>query len=394
MSASQPRRILRIIHPLSISGPAFQALLLTSSLNQMGYESYLVTGQITDSPDTLHKILDTYAVEPLILPEFDYENPFAMLPALMRLVDIIREYQPDIVHTHNTRAGFLGRIAARIAGVPVTVHTMHEYPFRGYYNRLSTLLFIYMERIGAYYSDSIITLSESLRKALVDTYGITRKSRITVLPIGFDLDIFAQTKRKRGIFREEWLIAADAPLIGIIGRLLPVKNHALFLEAARQIHQALPDARFAIVGDGEERANLEALARQLGLSDAVIFTGWQQQMERIYSDLDVLVNSSWNEGTPVPIIEALAAACPVVGTAVGGIPDLLDRGTLGKLVPSGDADALSKAIMETLQSPPDMQQAQKTMLKRYSIERLAQDLDSLYRGLLAKKQHRKMRQIN
>lgn len=389
MNASRNTRILRIIYPLSISGPALQALLLTSRLNEMDYDSYLVTGNMLDSADAMDKIVEAYDVEPIVLSELDYDNLLGIPLALKCLVEIMREYQPDIVHTHNTRAGFLGRIAARIAGVPVTVHTMHEYPFRGYYNRLSTILFIYMERIGAYFSDSIITLSESLRKALTDTYGVTRKSRITVLPLGFDLDIFAQTKRKNGFFRELWDIDNDVPLIGIIGRLLAVKNHVLFLEAAAKIQSELPTARFMIVGDGEERANLEALVSQLGLSDAVIFTGWQQQVERIYSDLDVLVTSSWNEGTPVPIIEALSGACPVVATEVGGIPDLLDRGAFGKLVYSGDVDALAKAIIETIQSPPDMAQAQKTMLNRYGIGRLAQDLDSLYRGLLAKKGHEK-----
>lgn len=385
MGEGRKTRILRIIHPLSISGPALQALLLTSHLNQMDYEGILVTGEKLDSAETMEQIVNAYGIQPVMLPELDYRNGTGIPAAIRRLETVIREYQPDIVHTHNTRAGFLGRIAARRAGVPVTVHTMHEYPFRGYYNRLSTILFIYMERIGAYFSDSIITLSESLRKALTDTYRVTRKSRITVLPLGFDLDIFAQTRRKTGIFRQAWDIDADAPLIGIIGRLLPVKNHALFLEAAQQVLQRLPDARFAIVGDGEERANLEAMVRELDLSEAVFFTGWQQQVEQIYSDLDVLVTSSLNEGTPVPIIEALAAACPVVATAVGGIPDLLDRGALGKLVPSGDVEALAQGIIETLQSPPDMQQAQETMFNRYAIERLAQDLDSLYRGLLTKK---------
>src|SRR5690606_35439383 len=127
--------------------------------------------------------------------------------------------QPDIVHTHNPRAGFLGRLAARLAGVPVIVHTLHEYPFRGYYRQLSTILFVYMERIGAYFSDSIITLSESLRKALVEDYGVTCKSRITVLPLGFDLQSFANMTRKQGDFRRVWGIAEDAPLIGIVGRL-------------------------------------------------------------------------------------------------------------------------------------------------------------------------------
>jgi glycosyltransferase involved in cell wall biosynthesis len=375
-------RILRIIPSMNISGPAFQALLLSAAMNKMGYEGLLVGGSSEESPSMMN-VAASYGLEPLLLPELDYDFPLNALPAFWRLYQLIKEYKPDIVHTHNPRAGFLGRIAARLAGVPVIVHTLHEYPFRGYYRRLSTILFIYMERIGAYCSDSIITLSEGLRKALVETYGVTRKSRITVLPLGFDLQSFASTKRHLGTFRQAWGITEDAPLVGIVGRLLPVKNHGLFLEAAAKVLASLPNARFVIVGDGEERANLEKAAEALG--NAVIFTGWQQSMEAVYSDLDTLVISSWNEGTPVPIIEALAAGCPVVATNVGGVADLLDGGRLGALVPSGDADALAEAILKCLKTRPDMKAAQETMLKRYGIERLAQDIDCLYRGLLAKK---------
>lgn len=375
-------RILRIIPSMNISGPAMQAILLSSAMNRMGYEGLLIGGTSEESA-SMQELAAKYGLEALLLPELNYDFPLKAWPAFWRLYQIIREYKPDIVHTHNPRAGFLGRIAARLAGVPVIVHTLHEYPFRGYYRRLSTILFVYMERIGAYFSDSIITLSESLRKALVDTYGVTSKNRITVLPLGFDLQSFANIKRHLGDFRKEWGIAEDVPLVGIVGRLLPVKNHSLFLEAAAKVLDALPNARFVIVGDGEERAKLEEAAK--GLGGAVIFTGWQQNVERIYSDLDLLVISSLNEGTPVPIIEALAAGCPVVATHVGGVGDLLDGGRLGALVPSGDADALAAAMLRSLEARPDMKAAQETMLKRYGIERLAKDMDSLYRGLLAKK---------
>lgn len=386
MSEQQPKRIVRVVSQLNISGPALQAVLLTSALDDMDYDCILIGGTTVHDSDSMRYIADEYGIEPIIVPEFAYNNPIGAIPAIWRLYQLLKDLKPDIVHTHNPRAGFLGRIAARLAGVPVVVHTLHEYPFRGYYNRISTVIFIYMERLGAYFSDSIITLSQGLRHALVETYGITRKSRITVLPLGFDLQSFVETKRHQGNFRAEWNIPEDVPLIGIIGRLLPVKNHRLFLDAATQINKILPDARFVIIGDGEERDSLEGYTQELALSERVIFTGWQQQMEAIYSDLDVLVNSSLNEGTPVPIIEALATGCPVVATDVGGVSDLLDAGNSGALVPSDDRDALSQAILDTLGNPPDMTKSQETMLRRYEITRLAQDLDSLYRGLFAKKQ--------
>jgi glycosyltransferase involved in cell wall biosynthesis len=386
MSSNQPVRIMRIITELQISGPALQAVLLTASLNRLGYEGLLVSGGSGSEADSMAQTAAEYGIETAIVPEIKPGlNLLTGWRATRALVRLMRAYKPDVVHTHTTSAGFYGRIAARIAGIPVVVHTLHEHPFRGYYNRLQTVLFIMMERIGARLSDSIITLSEGLRRELIDTYRVTTRNRINVLPVGFDLHTYAQTPRRGGAFRGDWQIEADVPLIGVIGRLLPVKNLPLFLQAAKIVHQKLPHARFAVVGDGEERAALQALARELGLGDAVIFTGWQRRLERIYSDLDVLVNSSWNEGTPIPIIESLAAGCPVVATAVGGIPDLLDRGRMGMLVPADDAQTLADAILSTLAQPPDMRGAQRAMQDRYGIDRLAQDVGSLYRGLLTKK---------
>lgn len=384
MSQAPAKRVLRIVSQLNISGAALQAVMLTAALGELGYETHLLGGLEYDD-DSMTHVAEHYAIHMTVLPALIYRERWKTISAIYQTYRFIKDFKPDIVHTHNPRAGFVGRIAARLAGVPVVVHTLHEYPFRGYYNQLSTYIFIYMERFGAYFSDSIITLSQKLRHALVETYGITRKNRISVLPLGFDLAPFAQTKRHLGDFRSKWHIASDVPLIGIIGRLLPVKNHRLFLDAARLVRQTIPDAHFVIVGDGEQRAALANYVHELGLSKAVTFTGWQADMHLIYSDLDVLVNSSLNEGTPVPIIEALTAGCPVVATDVGGVADLLANGDLGALVPTDDKQALSAAIIACLHSPPDMQVAQKTMLRRYDITQLAKDLDSLYRGLLAKK---------
>jgi len=383
--SDQPTRILRIITGLQISGPALQALLLTAQMQQQGYQSWLVSGSHQPG-DSLTQLAQEYDVPLITAPAMRFSmNPLHYINTVRQLYRIMQQMQPDIVHTHTTTAGFVGRLTARLAGVPVVVHTLHEHPFQGYYNRAQTLAFVMLERIGAYLSDSIITLSESLRKELSDRYHITHKKRITVLPLGFDLTVFSQTKRHQGNFRAAWSIPEEALLVGIVGRLLPVKNHTLFLQAAARIREQLPAVCFVIVGDGEQRAYLESLTPQLGLSDTVIFTGWQQHMEHIYSDLDVLAISSWNEGMPVPLIEALAAGCPVVATDVGGISDLLDAGRLGQLVPSGDVQAFADALMQTLNNPPDPKTGRETMLHRYSIENLAQDLDSLYQGLFAQK---------
>jgi glycosyltransferase involved in cell wall biosynthesis len=386
---AKPVRIMRIIARLNVGGPAIHVSLLTAKLGAPDFESLLVCGTIDPGEGDMTYYAEAHGVKPVVIPELGRSlHPVRDIKTLWKVYQLIRQYRPQVVHTHTAKAGFIGRLAARLAGVPVVVHTFHGHVFRGYFSPLKTRFFILLERFAALLSDTIITLTEGLRRDLAETYRVARRSRITVLPLGLDLQPFADHPRKEGAFRRAWNIPESAPLIGIVGRIVVVKNHALFIEAAARVKAQLPEARFVVVGDGDLRAEVEAQAAALGLRESVIFTGWQRDLASIYDDLDVVVISSINEGTPVSIIEALAAGCPVVGTAVGGLPDLLDHGAMGRLVPSGDVDALTGAIVETVASPPDMQHAQHQMLDRYGIDRLVSDLASLYRGLLSKKLRR------
>lgn len=382
----RPIRVMNIIARLNVGGPAIYVTLLTEKFCPPDYDSLLVCGTIEPGEGDMNYYAEQHGVRPVIIPELGRSlHPVRDIITLRKVYQIIREYKPDIVHTHTAKAGFIGRLAAWLAGVPVIVHTFHGHVFHGYFNPLMTRLFILLERWTGSMSDTIITLSEGLRRELAEDYRIARRKHFTVLPLGLDLNSFATTPRQAGQFRAAWNIPPDAYLIGIVGRIVTVKNHALFLEAAVKVRQQLPQAHFVVVGDGELRPEVEARVDELGLRDAVTFTGWQRILAPIYSDMDVLVISSLNEGTPVSVIESLAAGCPVVATAVGGLPDLLDHGRLGMLVTPGDADALADGILKTVRQPPDVTEAQRLMIDRYGIDRLVKDLDSLYRGLLAKK---------
>ncbi|MDX2161514.1 MAG: glycosyltransferase family 4 protein [bacterium] len=389
---SKPIRIVRVIARLNIGGPAIHVTLLTEKLTTPAYESVLLSGSVGADEGDMAYYAAQHGVTPRILPELGRElNPVRDLITVYKVYRLLRELKPDIVHTHTAKAGFVGRIAAKLAGVPVIVHTFHGHTFRGYFNPLLTRVFILIERFTARLSDTVITLTEGLRRELADEFRIARRSRITVLPLGLDLERFARIPRHEGNFRAQHGIPADAPLIGVVGRLVPVKNHALFLNAAARIRQAMPAARFMLVGDGELRSALEAQIAALGLADAVVITGWIEDVAPIYSDLDLLVISSVNEGTPVTVIEGLAAGLPVVATAVGGLPDLLDQGQFGVLVPSEHVEALADAILKAVRQPPKaaaIAAAQAAMVDRYGIDRLVTDMDSLYRGLLAKKGRR------
>jgi glycosyltransferase involved in cell wall biosynthesis len=381
-----PIRVVRIIARLNIGGPAVHVTLLTERLAPPEYACTLVCGAVGEDEGDMRYYAEAHGVEPVIIPELGRElHLLRDIVTLWKVYRLIREIKPHVVHTHTAKAGFIGRIAAQAAGVPVITHTFHGHVFESYFSRLTTGVFITLERIAARMSDTIITLTESLRRDLADTYHVARKGRITVLPLGLDLTEFVGTARRTGEFRRSLGISADVPLLGIVGRLVPVKNHALFLDAAVLVRQKYPNAAFVVVGDGELRAELEALALNKGLSGAVRFVGWLRELAPVYSDLDVLVMSSLNEGTPVSVIEALASGCPIVSTNVGGTADLLEQGALGALVQSGDSAALAAAIEAVLANPPDMSHVRPLMVERYGIDRLVRDLDSLYRGLLTKK---------
>lgn len=382
----EPIRLMNIIARLNVGGPAIYVTLLTEKLSQPDYASTLVCGTIEPDEGDMLYYAEQHGITPIVIPELGRAlNPLRDITTIWKVHQLIRAMRPDVVHTHTAKAGFVGRVAAWLAGVPVIVHTFHGHVFRGYFSKPLTVVFIWLERLTARMSDTIITLTEGLRRELAEEYHIARRAHITVLPLGLDLEVFRSTPRKQGAFRAQWHIPPDAPLVGIVGRLVPIKNHTLFLQAAALLKQQMPDAHFAIVGDGETREQTEALVDQLGLRASVTFTGWQRDLPMIYSDLDMLVISSLNEGTPVSVIEALAAGCPVVATAVGGLPDMLDGGELGTLVTPENASALAAAMRAVLRNPPDGERAQRTMLDRYGIDRLIKDLDGLYRGLLAKK---------
>jgi len=210
----------------------------------------------------------------------------------------MRREKPHIVHTHTATAGLLGRLAARLAGVPVIVHTFHGHVLRGYFGPILSKVLVWMERFLARLSDRIVTVSEGQRRELAG-YGIAPLEKITVVPLGFELEELLACESQRGELRRELDLANENKLVGIVARLVPIKNHRLFLQAAQVVAEAVPQARFLVVGDGELREELEAYSRDLGLDGRVVFTGWRRDLPRLYADLDVVALTSINEGTPV-----------------------------------------------------------------------------------------------
>lgn len=389
-STTDKIKIFRIIGRLNVGGPSIHVVNLTAGLDRRRFEQRLVVG--TENPDE-GSMLD-YAlkrgVEPLVIPEI--VTAFSLttrdLRAVAKLHALLRRERPDIVHTHTAKAGLIGRLAARLAGVPVIVHTFHGHVLHGYYGAIKSGLLQKMERTLARLSDRLITVGEQVKRELVG-YGIAEPARITVIPLGFDLSPFVAAASEAGQFRGEMRCGSDVRLIGIVGRIFPIKNHALFLQAAARIAAAEPQARFVIVGDGPLRPALERQAAELGISQRVLFTGWRRDVHKIYADLDALVISSDNEGTPVSAIEAMAAGCPVIATRVGGLSDLIVEAETGLLVPPRDAARLADAVLDLLKNSDMAEMIRRNAMTaarcRFGIARLIADMERLYGELLAAK---------
>jgi glycosyltransferase involved in cell wall biosynthesis len=381
-------RVLRVIARLNVGGPAIHVSLLNAGLDRRRFECQLVSGSENPGEGSMLYYARARGVEPILVPEMVGQAAFGPrdISALRALVPLVRRFRPHIVHTHTAKAGFLGRVAARIARVPVVVHTYHGHVLSGYYSRGLTLALRRMEQTLGWISDCLIAVSDRVRDDLVG-FGVARRERIRVIPLGLDLDPFFEADAARGAFRQEVGLSPDHLVVGIVGRIFPIKNHRLFLDAAARVAAREPAARFVIVGDGQLRAATETHARDLGLESRVLFTGWRADLPRICADLDVLAVSSNNEGTPVSAIEAMAAARPVVATSVGGLADLLQDGITGRLVPPGEADAFADAVLELLGDPARRarmgEEGRRVAHERYRAERLVRDVAALYEELLA-----------
>ena len=383
-------KIVRVIARLNVGGPAIHVINLNTGLAPARFESTLVTGTENPGEGTLLDLAVERGIRPIVIPQIVAEATLKPrdLKALIALYRLLRRQRPHIVHTHTAKAGFVGRLAARLAGVPIVVHTYHGHVLHGYYSRRTTWILRRMERMLGVLTSRIIAVSEQVKRDLVN-YRVAGAEQISVIPLGFDLKPFLDSATYRGSFRLELNLDKGAPLIGIVGRIFPIKNHRLFLDAAARIAADEKATRFVIVGDGALRRQIEEHAARLGIADRVSFTGWRRDLPRIYADLDVLVVSSDNEGTPVSAIEAMAAGCPVVATRVGGLPDLIDDNQTGYLVPRGDALALAAAVQRLIRDRDLARSigdaARARVAERFTAERLVADIEHLYTELLTQK---------
>ncbi len=393
-------RILRIINRFNLGGPTYNAAYLTKYLDSK-YETLLVGGAKDPSEANSDYIVRNLGITPVIIPEMHRSiNLQQDWIAYQKLKKIIKDFNPDIVHTHASKAGALGRLAAHNAGVPVIIHTFHGHVFDAYFGSAQANFYKVIERVMAKFSTQIIAISEQQKEDLVNKYRICKEEKVKIVNLGFDLQKFQDNQEeKRSFFRQKYQVTDDEIAIAITGRLVPIKNHSMFVDViGKVLAQTTKKVRFFIVGDGEERQNIEQKLtdNNIPYCDAlkeitqkpVTFTSWLKDVDVVNAGVDVVVLTSLSEGTPVSLIEAQASNKPIVTTNVGGISNIVVPGTTALLSETHDIVTFANHLLSLIEDKNLRTQMSingwEFVRKKFHYTRLTNDMDSLYTELLLK----------
>ena len=359
---------------------------LAEALDPTRFHTRLITGRITEDEGDMTYYARERGVEVTEIAGMSrLLSPLRDLSSFLTLLRIFRRERPTIVHTHTAKAGTVGRLAAMAAGVPVIVHTFHGHVLGGlYFSRIKTRFFLEIERRLAKSTDRLVVLTHDQAREMVEDRRVAPPDRFAVIPLGLDLQPFVDTDRAaaRSRLRAELGIEEDRPVVGIVGRMVPVKNHELLFDALALLKGRMdPAPHLIVVGSGEREPALRAYVGDKGLESVVHWLGWRKDLPRVFPAFDATALTSLDEGTPVSLIESLASGTPVVSLAVGGVPEILEEGELGRLVHSASDDEVADALESVLASPPsreDTARARGLVLERFSIPRLAGDMEHLY----------------
>jgi glycosyltransferase involved in cell wall biosynthesis len=396
-TASKRKRVLRLISRLVIGGPAHNVCHLSAGLSASNFTTWLVHGRPAGGERSFVELANTLGIKPIYLDSMRRKPGGRDVAALFAISGLIRQIRPHIVHTHTAKAGLLGRIGAQLHRSrgnwrPCLVHTFHGHVFDGYFGGFASRAVVASERMLARVTDAIIAVSESVRREIVDVYQIAPSHKVRVIPLGFDFSWVNRLDENRGWLRQRLGVGRDTILVGCVGRLVDIKNHDLCLRAFQRATQSTCwKAKLILFGDGELRNHLQALARDLGIAENIHFHGWEIDQAKIYSDLDLTCLTSRNEGTPVALIESLAAGVPVVATAVGGVCDVVCHSRDGELTSSGDMEDVAAALLHVARHGLRIDSSRsKCICARYSVKRLVLETVELYNELLREK-HRNCR---
>lgn len=346
-------RLLIIHNRLVIGGPALDIIPLAYHLRD-AFEIHVLYGCKEKDETEPSFLIGKYKGLKLVNIPTLYRSPllFKDIRAWLTIYRYIREFRPDIVHTHGAKVGFLGRLAAKRAKVPLILHTFHGHLFHSYFNRITSKALIVLERQLLRITDFIIAVSETQKKELQDILRVKDPSKIKVVKLGVDYIDIMMKDHYRQAFRRTYGIDRNTICIGMLGRMVGIKNPVFFLEVAADIlqHHTGKPVKFFVIGDGSEVPAMKRFLSQKkidysGSGDSpVVFTSWVQNIQSILEGLDIVVLTSFNEGTPLSLIEAQLCSKPVVAADVGGVRDTMLAGQTGYLISNHDVKEFSRAI--------------------------------------------------
>lgn len=383
-------KVVRIINRFNLGGPTFNATFLTRFLSDE-FETTLIGG-VPDKGETnsLH-ILKEYGIKPIVLPEMSRAiNISQEYRAYKKIKKILKEIQPDIVHTHASKAGLLGRMAAFSLRTPVVVHTFHGHVFHSYFGKFKTTFFKQIERYLAKKSTGIIAISALQKHELADVHKIVNQEKIKVIPLGFDLQKFQEERiEKREAVRAQYKLSDDEVAITIIGRLAPIKDHDYFLNVIEEVLKQTPqEIKVFIVGDGSEKNHIEDRVNKLNEAypNRIMMTSWILDIATFIQGMDIVCLTSKNEGTPVSLIEAQAAGVPVISTDVGGVRDAMEDGKSGFVVKRENIETYIKNLRLLIEDDKLREKisifGQKNATEKFGYQRLVLEMEDYYKELL------------
>ena len=392
-------KTIHIITRLDKGGSAENTLLTVMGLDREIYDVVLVHGLSIESnmaEDEFRAVekslmdVEKEGVRVITIPSLVRRiHLFYDLRAFFALIKILRNERPDIVHTHTSKAGILGRWAAFFVRVPVIIHTPHGHVFWGYFGKLKTRIFILLEKISALVTDRLVMLTEQEKIDHLH-FHIAPENKFSVVHSGINLDEFSNTSVDPAAMKRRLGIPEDNLIVGTVGRLTSIKGHRYLIEAARKIAGSRPDTTFVILGDGELLDELKNMVTRSDIEENIKFLGWRSDVAEVMSTFDIFALPSLNEGMGRVLVEAMALGRPIVASNIGGIPDLVVDCENGYLVSVGDVESLAARIRKLLDDPEkreEMGECGKKIAIDYSANAMVEKIDRVYRKLVVSRCH-------
>ena len=380
-------KIGHIITRLIIGGAQENSIFTVEGLRKKGYDVTLISGPGLGPEGSLVEETRKKGLRLIIIPELRREiNPFLDTIALVKLYSLIKKEKYDLVHTHSSKAGILGRIVAKLAcRRAIIIHTIHGLPFHSFQTKILNFVYANLERFCSLFTNKIICVGTVMKEKALSAH-IGNKEKFVVIYSGFEVEKCQDPQINPEEERRKWGLEKNDLVIGNIGRLFPLKGQGYLLELLDQIKKLFPQIKLVLVGEGILHKTLEKRAESLGIRDAVIFTGLlpAEQIPKVISTFDLLVHVSLREGLPKTVAQGLAAGKPIVAFDVDGAKEIVIDGKTGYLVPAKDTKKLAFTIIKALKNKTSSEkmakEGQKLIKKLFPIEVMVNKIEEEYKG--------------